>query len=74
MEPFANNAVLFVLMIPVLATVQSPEFQVTWLVVELLMVLLLHDVVACAATGAIAASAAVKAKVNTVRRPAVNGG
>ena len=67
----------FVLMVPVLVTVQLPELQVTWLEIRLLMggVALLHVVVcACAATGAIAASAPVKAKVNTVRRPAVNGG
>ena len=72
MEPFASNAVPFVLMVPVLVTVQSPELQVTWLEVRLLMGVL--HVCACAATGAIAASAAVKARVNTVRRPAVNGG
>jgi len=73
-EPVESNAVAWVtLMVPALVTVQSPELQVTGLVIELLMVVLLHNA-ACAATGAIAARAPVKARLNTVRRPAVNCG
>src|SRR5450830_577290 len=67
----ATTAVLPETMIlPPLLTVKSPVLQ------EYLVVWLLEDVMvawACAAVGTIAASAAVKAKLNTVNCPALDG-